>query len=55
MENIYKIGMSEQENLTRFKQYPKGSKLLLQIILRELKNLYIKHQKLKLFQPDYLF
>lgn len=31
-ENIYKIGKSKQENLKRFKQYPKGSRLLLQII-----------------------
>ena len=31
-EPIYKIGKTTQENHTRFFQYPKGSKLLLQII-----------------------
>lgn len=31
-ENIYKIGKTKQEHLKRFKQYPKGSRLLLQII-----------------------
>lgn len=30
-ENIYKIGYSIKPNLTRFKQYPNGSKLLLHI------------------------
>jgi len=30
-ENIYKIGYSTQPNLTRFMQYPKGSKLLFQM------------------------
>jgi hypothetical protein len=29
---IYKIGKTKQENLTRFTQYPKGSKLILQIL-----------------------
>jgi hypothetical protein len=29
-QNIYKLGKTKQENLQRFKQYPKGSKLLLQ-------------------------
>ena len=31
-ENVYKIGKTKQDNLKRFKQYPKGSKLLLQQI-----------------------
>ena len=31
-KDIYKIGRTKQENLTRFTQYPKGSKLLFQII-----------------------
>jgi len=31
-ENIYKLGMTKKENLTRFNQYPKGSLLLSQII-----------------------
>lgn len=30
-ENIYKIGKTKQLNLTRFKQYPKGSMLLMQM------------------------
>lgn len=29
--NIYKLGKSRQENLGRFKQYPKGSKLIMQL------------------------
>ena len=29
-ENIYKLGKSKQENLGRVKQYPKGSKLIIQ-------------------------
>jgi hypothetical protein len=31
-QNIYKVGMTKTENLVRFKQYPKGSVLLFQII-----------------------
>ena len=31
-QNIFKIGKSKQENIARFKQYPKGSKLILQMI-----------------------
>lgn len=31
-ENIYKIGMTRQENLKRFAQYPKGSILLFQMV-----------------------
>ncbi len=31
-ENIFKIGMTQKENHTRFNQYPKGSILLFQII-----------------------
>ncbi len=31
-QNIYKIGRTSKENLTRFNQYPKGSKLLFQMI-----------------------
>jgi len=31
-QNIYKVGMTKKENLVRFKQYPKGSILLFQII-----------------------
>ena len=32
---IYKLGMTKQENLTRFKQYPKGSLLIMQIICND--------------------
>jgi hypothetical protein len=32
-ENIYKVGKTTKDNLTRFNQYPKGSKLLFQIIV----------------------
>jgi hypothetical protein len=31
-QNVYKIGKTKQENLARFKQYPKGSKLIIQIL-----------------------
>lgn len=31
-ENIFKIGMTTQSGLARFKQYPKGSKLLLHVL-----------------------
>jgi hypothetical protein len=31
-ENIYKVGMTKQENLKRLKQYPKDSVLLFQMI-----------------------
>lgn len=34
-ENVYKIGMTKQENHKRFNQYPKGSILLFQIICED--------------------
>mgnify|MGYP006087869155 CR=1 FL=1 len=34
-KNIYKIGKSKQHNLKRFKQYPKGSVLLLQLFCND--------------------
>ena len=34
-ENIIKVGYSNQQNLGRFKQYPKGSNLLLQIFVSD--------------------
>lgn len=54
-KNIYKLGKTKQENLQRFKQYPKGSQLLLQQVcddcdvlemqlIRDFKNKYI-HRK----------
>jgi len=36
-ENIYKVGMTEKENYTRFNQYPKGSILLFQMICKDCK------------------
>ena len=54
-QNIYKIGKTKQDNLTRINQYPKGSQLLLQqichncdilesLIIKEFKDKYI-HRK----------
>ena len=34
-QNVYKLGRTRQNNLQRFKQYPKGSKLLLQQICND--------------------
>ena len=34
-KTIYKLGMTKQENLTRFKQYPKGSLLIMQMICND--------------------
>lgn len=36
-ENIFKVGQTEKENHVRFKQYPKGSLLLFQIICNDCK------------------
>lgn len=36
-ENVFKIGMSTKKNLTRFNQYPNGSKLLFQITCNDCK------------------
>lgn len=38
-ESIYKVGMTKKENHTRFKQYPKGSVLLFQMICDDCKNI----------------
>lgn len=38
-ENIYKIGMTKQNNLKRFHQYPKGSILLFQTICKNCNNM----------------
>ena len=38
-ENIYKIGMTQCENLKRFNQYPKGSCLLFQMICDDCKTI----------------
>jgi hypothetical protein len=65
-QNIYKLGKTKQENLQRFKQYPKGSKLLLQQVcydcdmletqlIREFKNKYIHRRDIgnEYFEGDY--
>ena len=36
-ENVYKVGMTQKENFTRFNQYPKGSVLLIQLICNNCK------------------
>lgn len=38
-EHVYKVGMTKKENHERFKQYPKGSVLLFQIICNNCKNM----------------
>ena len=65
-ENVYKIGKTKQENLKRFKQYPKGSKLILQQIcddcdilekelISDFKNKYIHRKDIgnEYFEGDY--
>ena len=65
-QNIYKLGKTKQENLQRFKQYPKGSKLILQQVcydcdmleiqlIREFKNKYIHRRDIgnEYFEGDY--
>jgi hypothetical protein len=65
-QKVYKLGKTKQENLQRFKQYPKGSKLLLQQVcddcdilevelIREFKNKH-KHRRdigNEYFEGDY--
>ena len=48
---IYKIGKTKQENLKRFSNYPKGSKLLLQIICNNCS--YYEKQLLQKFKSNY--
>ncbi len=50
-EPIYKIGKTKQENLKRFSNYPKGSKLLLQIICNDCS--YYEKQLLQKFKSNY--
>jgi hypothetical protein len=65
-QNIYKIGRTKQENIQRFNQYPKGSKLLLHIVcddcdileselIRDFKNKYIYRKDIgnEYFEGDY--
>lgn len=66
-QNIYKLGKTKQENLQRFKQYPKGSKLLLQQVcndcdmlehklIRDFKNKYIHRKDIgnEYFEGDHI-
>jgi hypothetical protein len=65
-QKIYKLGKTKQENLQRFKQYPKGSKLLLQQVcddcdvleaelIRDFKNKYTHRRDIgnEYFEGDY--
>ena len=51
-ENIYKVGMTKQENHERFNQYPKGSILLFQMICDNCKN--IENKVIKLFKDKFI-
>lgn len=51
-EPVYKIGKTKQENTTRFSNYPKGSRLLLQIICSNCHN--IEKEIIKLFKEKYI-
>jgi len=50
-EPIFKLGKSKQENLKRFNSYPKGSKLLFQIICDDCDK--IEKDLIKLFKINY--
>lgn len=50
-ENIYKIGRTKKENLQRFNQYPKGSKLLFQMICNDCIN--VEKNVLKMFKDKF--
>ncbi len=50
-ENIYKLGMTQKENLERFNQYPKGSSLLLQIICNNCRD--IEKNLIKIFKNTF--
>ena len=51
-ENIYKIGMTQKDNLERFNQYPKGSLLLFQMICNDCKN--IENCLIKIFKEKFI-
>lgn len=38
-ENVYKVGRTKKENYERFNQYPKGSRLLFQMICNNCQNM----------------
>ena len=51
-EEIYKIGKTKQKNLDRFKQYPKSSILIFQILCEDCDNL--ERRLIKLFKKNYI-
>jgi hypothetical protein len=51
-ENIYKVGMTKQNNHQRFNQYPKGSILLLQLICNDC--VFIEKQLLNIFKETFI-
>lgn len=51
-QNIYKIGRTSKEHLTRFNQYPNGSKLLVQVICEDSKK--IEKELLIKFREKYI-
>ena len=50
-DNVYKVGMTTKENYERFRQYPKGSVLLFQMICNNCKN--IEKLVLKIFRETF--
>ena len=48
---VYKIGKSKQDNLKRFKQYPKGSLLIYQIICKDCDK--IEQELIKIFKVEF--
>ena len=50
-KTIYKLGRTCHENLTRYNQYPKGSKLLFQMICSDCKNL--EQKLLLIFRKEF--
>ena len=51
-ENIYKLGMTRQNNLECVNQYPKGSILLVQTICNN--GLFVKNKILQLFKNNFI-
>ena len=51
-ENIYKIGKTKQENCKRFKDYPKGSILIIQVICENCDT--IEKELIHLFKQQFM-
>ncbi len=51
-ENVYKLGKTKQENLCRFYQYPKGSRLIIQTSCYDCHKL--EQQLLELFRTEFV-